>query len=244
MKRVTLLIILCSHSLVHCQTQITVLESAWEGLSEDERAAIQREYLISPVKSDQVGIIFDNQGIDNSTPGNNSGTHLGSAIASATYIDNALRPNNNYSAKNHLVASILGGVLGSTFNIAPTNEYHYRYAIKGTSGDVRYYDSVSQSPFRHPIGVCVILPLVTLSPNQDLCSQTADSLKEKYLKHYVRASSNSTIASPSSSKREVGETPVISPSNSNERVLCKIAQLAPVPTSLEKCNLVNGEIIK
>ena len=232
------------HSFACSQTQLTLLESAWNGLSDDERMAIQREHLISPIPASQVGVVIDNQGIDNSTPGSNGGSALGGAVASAAYVDNAFRPNHNYSAKGHLAAVLLGGILGSALNSAPTSEFHFRYAVRGASGEIRYFDSVSQSPFRHPVGVCLLLPSVTLSPDQGLCTQTPDYLREKYLKGHAKVTTSlAPASSPVSNRAEDGKS-ILNTQISGAKVLCKLAELPPIQTSEEKCKLINGEIIK
>lgn len=244
MSRVWFVLALGLHSFAYGQTQLTLLESAWSGLSADERMAIQREHLVSPIPASQVGVVIDNQGIDNSTPGSSGGSALGGAVASAAYVDNAFRPNHNYSAKGHLAAVLLGGILGSALNSAPTSEFHFRYAIRGASGEIRYFDSVSQSPFRHPIGVCVLLPSITLSPDQGLCTQTPNSLREKYLKGHVKVTTSQAPASlPVSIRAEDGKS-VVDTQISGAKVLCKLAELPPVQTSEEKCKLINGEVIK
>lgn len=244
MTRIWFFIALGFTSFAHSQTQISVLENAWVDLSLEERTAIQRDHLVSPLQSSLVGVVIDNQGIDNSTPGSNGGSALGGAVASATYIDNAFRPDHNYSAKGHLAAIILGNVLGSALNRAPNSEYHFRYAIKNASGDISYHDSISQSPFRHPVGVCVLLPQVALPPNQDLCFQTADSLRTKYLKQRVRAAPMQIQQALPEPKFAENSPATISPQLVDKRVLCKVAELPPVQTSENKCELINGEIIR
>lgn len=103
----------------------------------------------------QFGIVIDNQGINESSPGTNGGAFLGSAIGNAAYIDHSFRPGNNYSALTQLGAGIIGAILGSQLDSPAVSQYHFRYALRLHNGEIVYRDSVQQDAFRHPAGVCL-----------------------------------------------------------------------------------------
>lgn len=232
---------------VHAQNLLRVPEDAWTKLLPDERKEIQERFLIEPISHNLFGKIIDNQGLDRSIQGSNAGSALGGSIASAAYIDNAFRPDGNFSAKEHLAAVIIGGVLGSALNRAPVSQFQFRYAIQDGRGGVSYHDAISQEPFRHPVGVCVLLPTVTLASNQELCSQTVEILRSTYLP-------GRTSRSPVISSRSIKDTERVSSQvaaqedvrkeESSSKVLCKIGALSPVAASREKCESINGNIIE
>lgn len=226
------------------QSPLFVLESAWSKLSLDEQHHIQSTNLVSPIRDTLAGIIIDNQGANNSTPGNSSGSGLGGSIASAAYIDNALKPNGNYSAKSHLASIIVGNIIGSSLNQEAKTEYQFRYAIKSTGGDISYHDQFSSTPFRHPVGVCVLLPDLRLSPNQDVCIQTADLLREKYVNNKIVGHAKTPSEEPQTPVRAEVEFEGKQPQFLSEKVLCKTSMLAPIQTTSEKCKSINGEVIK
>lgn len=160
-------------------SQIKVSQSAWVALTPFEREYIQRSHIVDLAELDSFGVIIDNQGVNESTPGTTGGANLGGAIGNAAYIDNAIK-GGNYSAKNQLAAGILGAILGSSLDSRPNAQYHFRYAVKLGNGNIQYFDEVKGDAFRHPAGVCVSVPNIALI-DQQLCSQTAIILRATYL---------------------------------------------------------------
>lgn len=224
------------------QQQIKVSQSAWLELTSAERELIQKKFIIDLAEVDTFGIIIDNQGVNESTSGTNLGANLGGSVANAAYIDNAFK-NRNYSAKNQLAVGILGAMLGSALDSRPIAQYHYRYAVKQNNGNIRYFDEVNSDPFRHPVGVCVSVPNITLV-NQQLCAQSAASLRSMYLdapvlKTSVLQASESAASSPTATQPITIDT-----SAPLSLVNCKLGTLAPVRTSAEKCELIKGNQIQ
>ena len=159
---------------------VRAAQPAWQGLSEAERDQMRATLDIDVLKIESFGIIIDNQSANESMPGTTGGMALGSAVASAGYIDNALR-SGRYSATTQLAAGLLGAAIGSTLDTAPTAQFHTRYTVKLGDGDIQYFDEYKNSPFRHSMGVCVSVPVIALI-GQDVCTQTAESLRARYLK--------------------------------------------------------------
>lgn len=244
-----LLALLLSSANVCAQTLLRVPDEVWKTLTEFEQASLQKRFLIEPVSISSYGVILDNQGIDRSTPGTQAGAALGQAIGSASYIDNAFRPYGSYSAKTHLAAALLGGLLGSALDRPAQTSFQFRYAIRHSDGNIAYYDITSADPFRHPAGICVLLPAVSPAPEQSLCSLTVGTIRSRHLADGTAAANTKPNSqaiekiAPESIQTPV-EPQVKIISNNNVIVLCKVGLTAPVTTSFEKCISINGEIIK
>lgn len=233
---------------VCAQSVLKVAEPVWAGLTQSDKDFIQKSYLVAVTPLNGFGTIIDTQGVNESTPGTNGGTALGSAVANAAYIDTAIR-GGNYSAKSQLGAIILGGVLGSTLDSKGTSRFHQRYAVRLGDGSIQYFDQVSSDPFRHPVGVCVTVPDVAIAPDQQLCSQSVASLRTRFLGQPPIAPSTQAIsAAPVVNLDDRGATgaPQIAPAvaDSTEFVNCKVNSLAPVRTTSEKCRLINGRTVE
>ncbi len=231
----------CSHAIG--QPQIKVTQQAWNGLSGIERENIQHRYIVELVEMGTYGVIVDNQGIDESTPGTSGGAILGSSIANAAYIDNAIK-NGNYSAKNQLAIGVIGAVLGASLDSKRNSQFHFRYAIKFPDGNVKYFDVVRNDAFRHPVGLCVSVPNIELI-EQNLCNQTGDILRSEYFFPGKIIPSYSIETAPNVLKSS--ESDVDSKHGSAGKtllIMCKLGSLAPVLTSEEKCSLIRGSKVK
>lgn len=225
---------------VSAQQLLPVAEPVWAALSQAEKDDIQKRFLVQVAGVESFGVVLDNQGVNESSPGSNAGSNLGQAVASASYIDRSLNAG-NYSAKNHLGVMLLGGLLGSSLDAKPVSQFHFRYAVKFLNGNIQYFDVLSSEAFRHPAGVCVLTPAVTIAPEQHLCSQTVETFRSTYLQAAAVAYPVSVAPSPvqllHASPQAVSATPI---SSSQESISCKLNALAPVRTTVEKCKLING----
>lgn len=221
------------------QPSLRVSSVAWHGLTADEKAAIQSHYIVEAMGSESFGTIIDIQGIDRSTPGTTLGANLGGAIGSAAYVDKAFSGDNDYSAKSHLAAIVLGGILGSTLDKQAQSKYQFRYAVKLGNGSITYQDQISSDPFRHPIGVCVAVPAMMLLPDQQICTQTAESLRQVYIP------SGSSVKATITSDRQIIRT-ADKPTQEQPDVLvnCKANNLAVVRTTAIKCTAIQGVIVQ
>lgn len=252
LRKLALVTLLLLAKTVAAQSLISVSEFAWLGLLSTERTAIQSNYVVSLVEQNSVGVIIDNQGVNESTGGTTGGAQLGGAVANAAYIDKAIR-GGNYSATNQLAVGILGAVLGSSLDSNANAKFHYRYAVKFGSGDIKYFDEIKGDAFRHPVGVCVSVPNIALI-DQQLCNQTAASLRSLYL-----ATSAATPVTPPSKSQPAesqhaapGATLLQIPASgipgsvgvSSPQVNCKLGNIAPVRTSAKKCQLINGSQVQ
>lgn len=232
------------------QQIIKVSQLAWSNLAPAERDFIQKSYVVSVISQDSFGLIIDNQGVNESTSGTNGGAALGGSIANAAYVDSAIR-GRNYSAVNQLAIGILGAMVGSTLDSKARAQYHHRYAVKFGNGNIQYFDQVSTEAFRHPVGVCVSVPNVALT-EQQLCAQTADSLRMVYLRQMAVAPPPLQppviqVLTPTAISTFVQTGTVAAQAdvgNLSMMVNCKLGTLAPVRTSAEKCELVNGSQVQ
>lgn len=228
---------------VLAQQLIKVSQSAWLALTHAERALIQQKYIVDLAEQDTFGIIIDNQGVNESTPGTNVGANLGGAVANAAYVDNAIK-GGNYSAKNQLASGILGAMLGSTLDSKPNAQYHYRYAVKLGSGNIKYFDETKSDPFRHPVGVCISVPNIALV-EQQLCTQTAAVLRTTYLDTPAAAKVlDAPTAAPIPLDRAAEPRSAPDLGASSPQINCKLGTLAPVRTSAEKCELIKGSQVQ
>lgn len=153
--------------------------TAWLGLSEIEKSKVAELFELSILEDDQFGLITDVQGVDQSTQATSGGAVLGGAVANAAYIDKALR-GGNYSATNQLALGILGAALGSSMDTKATSQFQFRYTVKLGDGDIKYFDEIKSTAFRHSVGVCVTVPSMTLL-SQHVCTQTPDSVRKRFL---------------------------------------------------------------
>lgn len=240
-KHLFAVVLLLLSTVVLAQPLIRVSQSAWVTLSPTEHAAIQEKFIVELVEQDAFGMIIDNQGVNESTNGTTGGTNLGGAMANAAYIDNAIK-GGNYSAKNQLAVGILGAMLGSTLDSKANAQYHYRYAVKLGNGEIKYFDEIKGDPFRHPVGVCISVPNISLI-EQQLCSQTALSLRTTYLNApLAQVVVPATVPITQNATATQGTNP--SPGTPLIQVNCKLGTLAPVRTSAEKCELIKGSQVQ
>jgi len=228
-----LLVVSCPYAFG--QDTIKLLRPVWQSLGGAERASIQQRYVVDVRDPAAYGLVMDNQGVDISTAGTTGGAALGGALANAAYIDRALSPSNIYSAKTQLAAGILGAIIGSSLDKPAIQQYHFRYALKLQGGEITYRESVQGDPFRHPMGMC--LELATLSPApQTLCTQTTADVRKAYLVLPSTEAIPGTQQDTVPNSQEVTVAPAVS-----GRVDCKLGNLAPVSTTLEKCNSIGGK---
>jgi hypothetical protein len=214
---------------------IKVSSSAWEALMPAEQAAIKGMHLVDVRPAGSFGLVIDVQGLDESIPGSNAGSALGSSFAQAAYIDRAFKPGNNYSATNQLAIGILGAVIGSSMNRPTIPQYHLRYALKMGDGEIVYRDTVQSDPFRHAPGICLDLSSMVPGP-QVLCRQTAADIRQQYLAATPPASSPIAAATPNVTVPPP-ERPAL------EKVECKAANVAPVVITADQCNAIGGKIL-
>ena len=226
------LCVLVSCMCASAQQTIQVLKPAWEGLAPEDKAEIQKSKIIDLRDVNDYAVIIDNQGVNESNPGTQGGAVLGGARANAAYIDRALKPQNNYSAKNQLAIGILGALIGSTLDAPATSQFHFRYALRRSDGEIEYRDIVQSDSFRHPVGICI--ELATVRPvSQTMCGQTSDDLRRVHL----------AMQAPASAKKMTHDSTqpnFDNPPDKPLQVQCKLRDLAPVLTSAEKCKLIQG----
>jgi hypothetical protein len=225
---------------VSAQDIIKVSRPAWDGLSSAERASIQSTKIVEARDVGTYGTIVDNQGVDESTPGTTSGAALGAAMGRAAYIDHAFKPNNDYSAKNQVGATILGAIIGSTLDKPAVQRFHFLYAVKLADGEIKFLDTVQGNAFRHPAGLCVSVPDLAQLP-QSVCNYTAADLRRAYLPADVipAASTHEAVKLPLAASASVADRAV----TPGGVVTCKLGNLQPISTTAEKCNAIGGTVL-
>ncbi|WP_147328085.1 MULTISPECIES: hypothetical protein [unclassified Duganella] len=215
------------------QQQIVVHELAWIGLNQSEQDSIQELHIVNLLPTLSFGIIIDNQGIDESTPGTTAGSALGGAVGNATYVDRAIK-NGNYSARNQLGATLIGAILGSTLDRQANSKFHFRYAVRHSNGEIKYFDIIQNDAFRHPIGVCVSVPNIHII-EQSICTQTTESVRSRYIGTARWDEMKNTKPPTLAATGQEGPTdkPIM-------KVKCTLKNLPAVYASESKCLLIGG----
>ena len=176
---------------------LEIPSALWSTLSQSEKFTVSNAFDINLITAMSFGLIIDAQTFDSSTRGTSGGAQLGSAFASAAYIDSAFKNEFNYSAKKDIGVSLLGAMLGSAADSAPDSVFRTRYSIQLQEGNIQYVVETTSSPFRHSIGICVLLsPLRQAS--QGLCGMTKTDLLAAVAKDKrpIRATSTPSIITP------------------------------------------------
>jgi len=230
---------------------IKVPSHVWSDLAQEERNQATSQYIIDILPSDSIGVIIDVQGLDRSDPSTSGGQQLGAALGSAAYIDKAFSGKSDYSAMSHLGVSILGAIIGSSLDRAPSAKYQYRYSVKTLNNNIEYIDEHTTDPFRKSLGTCVLVPSLS-SVSQDLCSESVDSFRKRY-----SLLDSSTPPPQTLSGEQIQASPVnlippaITPNLTPEMVInqqvdivrCKFGNNPPVSIDRVTCQSARGEIL-
>lgn len=165
---------------VNARPIAVIVSTVHSQLSDAEQAELSARFELKILEPERFGIVLDSQGVDESSKSTNAGTALGAAVGSAAYIDHAFRGGNNYSAGGQLALGLLGAAIGSTLDKPSVSQFHFRYTIKLGDGDVKYFDEVKSTQFRHSVGVCLTVPELSLI-SIHTCNQTAESVRNRLL---------------------------------------------------------------
>lgn len=157
-----------------------VIKPVWVQLTEIERQSLGDRFELKLLDVERFGLVMDVQGVDESTKATHAGAAVGAAVGSAAYIDHAFRGSNNYSAGGHLALGLLGAAIGSSLDKPAVSQFHFRYTVKLGDGDVKYFDEVKSTQFRHSPGVCLLVPELNLI-SIHVCNQTTDTVRQKFL---------------------------------------------------------------
>ncbi len=159
--------------------RVEVNQFVWAQFTKDEQISILEKFPgieITPVEA--VGKVESVQVADRSTPGTNGGAALGSAIGQATYLDKALKGNNNYSAKSHLGAGLLGAMVGSSLDSRASKRFVFSYAIRTADGQLMEARAESIEEFTRPIGQCVFTQSLQPAPSALCINEKAQFIKQ------------------------------------------------------------------
>lgn len=105
---------------------------------EDQLKILNRFPSLEVIPSEAIGLVHSAQLVDRSTSPTNTGAIVGSAIGQAAYIDKAFNGSgSNYSAATHLGVSVLGVLIGSTFDSPGRRIFVINYAINTLDGQMR-----------------------------------------------------------------------------------------------------------
>ena len=79
-----------------------------------------------------------------------------------------------------MAIGLLGAAIGSTMDSGPSSKFQFRYTVKLGDGEIQYFDEIKSTSFRHSVGVCILVPSLTLI-SQKVCNQTIESIRERYI---------------------------------------------------------------
>lgn len=195
-------------------------------MSAAEQSVLQVDRTVSVVADRAVGIIIDAQQLNASSPGTTTGAALGGSFASAAYVDRAFSgPTWNYSATTHLSLQLLGTILGSTLDKRAQPAYVTRYTVKLLDSSITTVDQTSPEPFRQSTGLCVYVPAMTPTIDQEVCRSTPLTAPRVavYREHQVKNLPQDVAIK-----------------DSPELVPCKLGIAAPVKLTAQQCNLAKG----
>ena len=206
------------------KTSIQVSQVIWDQLTIEQRTLISKKFPdIYIFPADSIGIIQSSQLVNRSTEATNGGAVLGSAIASAAYIDRSFSNNNSYSAMSHLGIGILGAFLGSSFDKPASKQFVINYGIKTLDNQIRETKVFSSDEFFRPNGQCVDVESVK-AVNQSICSEDKISFLKKV----------SALSSAPDGVNVIGES-------SGINVKCNVPGLGVMTIEKTVCNQMNGE---
>lgn len=222
-----LAIMLCS-SANAVSPIVDVPSTLWKTLNAEEKSKLLAEVEVRIVEA-PFGIVMDAQSINTSTAATTAGSSLGAALGGATYVDSAFRGNgNNYSAVNHLGAMVLGGMIGSSVDTPAQASFRTRYTIKLPDNEIRYVEEITSTPFRHSVGLCILLDPIRTAP-QNLCSMTKESLL-------------AVASDPAIWKQAVSPTSSIAAPSS--QVKCKVGNNGPTFLDATICTQLSGTVVR
>ena len=214
---------------------LNISASIWAMLAQPEQDYLKKLYLVSVAESSRYGTIIDVQGIDESSPGSNSGSELGARVGSAIYTNNNTK---NYSSSANAGAALLGAVIGAALNTPAVNQFHFRYTIRDGAGGVAQFDQLTREPFHQPIGMCVLLPSVSVVSSA-FCDVDVATFRRTYLSVQAPPSAAWLIPAGVQAAPKVGE---FAPPGSDDLVKCKIGMSGVISVSRQRCNEAQGEI--
>jgi len=174
-------------NLAHAETLVpgikpalNLLESAYAGLNPTEKRQLETRYEIYLHNENNVGPVVERQQLNASTPANTTGSQVGSAVASAIYIDNSFS-SGSYNPWTDLAWGVAGGLVGALANTPAEVRYVVRYTIKNGRDELKSTDVLQSSPIGVPLGSCF-----SVSENRkikgDVCGMTPSTIRENYLR--------------------------------------------------------------
>lgn len=225
----TLFMALCCVD-AHAQENFAIPDSVWRLLGSEEKSQLLDRFSVDLWPSDSFGVLVDAQTLNESTSATTGGASLGSALGSASYIDNSLR-GRDYSATEHLGMGLLGAALGATLDTPETQRFKTQYAVRRLDGSIIYALDVQPNAFRHPVGLCLGINPVKVV-DQQLCSITKTDV-------LLRLQSNSSSKKISISG---SSTQLIQP-NSQTNIKCKLENGSVALIKSSVCVKIGGEIL-
>jgi hypothetical protein len=221
-----------AESLLH------IPKSVWDGLTIDEKKVISNNHFVSLVENNRYGRIISSHIENNSYINNNSMSNLGSVVGQASYIDDNW---DNYSAKEQVLAGVLGALVGSALDKKTDIKMTVTYTIEFLDGSVKDVRNNQKDSHIYGVGVCLDLNSMR-SANSLYCNRNHINEILSKLDRNKDADTNQTPEQDKKSSTvhvqdgRQGNTHDIT-------VNCKLGNGTPFTTTKSKCMKVKGVIL-
>lgn len=219
-----------AESLLHIQKNI------WDDLTIDEKKLISNNYFVSVVENNRYGKIISSHIENNSYINNNSMSNLGSVVGQASYIDDNW---DNYSAKEQVLAGVLGALVGSALDKKTDINMSVTYTVEFLDGSVKDIRNSQKNSHIYGVGVCLDLHRMksanSLYCNNDHIDDILSELdRNKYNDANQILEQNQKYSTVQDNEQE---------NTHNITVNCKLGNGAPFTTTKSKCIKVKGVIL-
>ena len=160
--------------------KVYLVRSDYDELPKKIQERLSDRYDIEFYSDAGIGLITERQVQDVSTAGSTTGSDVGSALASAVYLNNTLS-SGNYNVWTDIGVTVLGGIAGSGANKKPESRFLLKYTIRNREGNLRSTTVYRSSPLGKPIGTCFSFKSNS-SVNEEYCrGMSRKEIEDKYL---------------------------------------------------------------
>ena len=165
---------------LHFKPTLFLVQATYDRLPQEVKDALQDRYEIRPYDAQLVGRIIERQVQNVSSAGSTTGSDVGSSLASAVYVNNAIS-SGGYNMWTDIAVGVLGGVAGSGANKAPRERYLIQYTIRNLDGQIKSTTVSKTSPIGLPIGECFDLKTGQAIDEIHCTGMTSSDIKKMYL---------------------------------------------------------------
>ena len=236
MKKIIFIMGLILSSSANAESLLHIQKTIWDGLTVDEQKIISNSYLVSVVEDKRYGKIISSHIENNSYVNNNSMSNLGNLVGQASYIDDNW---DNYSAKEQVLAGVLGAIVGSTLDKKTDIKMTVTYTVEFPDGSVKDIRNIQINSHKYGVGVCLdtrnMRPTNSVHCSNDHVNEILGKLDAGEVVGLKKASENDKRSSAVQDSKQGGSNTTM--------VNCKLGNGAPFTTTEYKCMKVKGVIL-